>query len=360
MQSMWNGRRVLITGHTGFKGSWLALWLHRLGAKVAGYALAPETEPSHFNLLSLDELVEHHEGDIRDFDKLREVAREFRPEVVFHLAAQALVLPSYDRPKETFDVNVGGTVNVLEVVRELDSVAACIIVTSDKCYENKDVVWGYRESDPMGGSDPYSASKGAAEIVVESYRRSLYRTDEGKIGLASVRAGNVIGGGDWADYRIVPDCVRALGAGRPIVVRNPHSVRPWQHVLEPLGGYLLLAQRLMSHPAEYSGAWNFGPGASETVPVEQLVNRFVEAWGSGSVELQGDSSEPKHEARVLRLCIDKARYDLDWSPVLSGQEAVGWTAEWYQAWHEERTPVRDITLAQIDAYQSRTSLSLEP
>ncbi|MFC1654760.1 CDP-glucose 4,6-dehydratase, partial [Myxococcota bacterium] len=333
MQATWNGRRVLITGHTGFKGSWLALWLQHLGAEVAGYALAPETEPSHFELIALDQLVNHHQGDIRDIEKLRKVTSEFRPEVVIHMAAQALVLRSYDQPKETFDINIGGTVNVLEVVRELDSVSACIVVTSDKCYENKDFVWGYRENDRLGGSDPYSASKGAAEIVFEAYRRSVFQSGERQIGLATVRAGNVIGGGDWAEYRIVPDCVRALSAGRKIPVRNPQAVRPWQHVLEPLGGYLLLGQRLLTHPAEYSGAWNFGPGASEAVRVEQLVNQFVKAWGSGAVELNSGDEQPRKEARVLRLCTDKARYDLDWSPILSGPEAISWTADWYQAWH---------------------------
>lgn len=353
MQTLWKGRRVLVTGHTGFKGSWLALWLQRLGAEVAGYALAPDTQPCHFELVGLDNLVQHNEGDVRDFESLRRVARDFAPEVVFHLAAQALVLPSYDLPKETFDVNVGGTVNLLEVVRELDSVKACIIVTSDKCYENRDVVWGYREDDPLGGSDPYSASKGAAEIVVASYGRSFFSSGEPQVGLGAVRAGNVIGGGDWAKHRIVPDCVRALSADEKIVVRSPHSVRPWQHVLEPLGGYLLLGQGLMKQPAQYSGAWNFGPDGSEAVPVGELVSRFVDAWGSGGVELQGEGVERRHEARVLRLCTDKARYDLGWSPLLSGAETVAWTAKWYRAWHEGSGPLVDVTRAQIDAYQRR-------
>ena len=353
MHSTWNGRRVLITGHTGFKGSWLALWLQRLGAEVAGYALAPDTEPSHFGLIALDQLVRHHQGDIRDFEKFREVALGFRPEVVIHMAAQALVLRSYDLPKETFDVNIGGTVNILDVVRELDTVRACIIVTSDKCYENKESTEGYREDDRLGGSDPYSASKAAAEIVVEAYRRSFFRPEESHVGLASVRAGNVIGGGDWAEYRIVPDCVRALSTGKKIVVRNPRAIRPWQHVLEPLGGYLLLGQRLIEHPAEYSGAWNFGPGASETIRVEQLVNQFVEAWGSGAVELSDGDERPGRETGILRLRTDKAQKDLDWSPVLSGEEAIRWTVEWYQAWHAGNTPPRDVTLGQIDAYQNR-------
>ena len=348
-------RRVLVTGHTGFKGSWLSLWLHELGAQVAGLSLAPNTSPSHFELIGLQELIRHIEGDIRDRDAVNHAFKTAAPEIVFHLAAQPLVRDSYDDPKGTFDTNVGGTVNVLEAIRSSSSVKAVVIVTSDKCYENREWLWGYRENDPLGGHDPYSASKGAAEIVCSSYRRSFFdKNGRGPhLGCATARAGNVIGGGDWAKDRLIPDCIRALSDERPILVRNPHATRPWQHVLEPLSGYLFLAERLCEDPDRYAGAWNFGPVADEKMTVGELAERFITAWGSGEIETEKAESSAPHEASILRLSIDKAVSALNWCPVLPSANAIDWTVAWYRRWAKDPSRMRKHSLRDIREYEQR-------
>jgi len=346
-------KSVLVTGHTGFKGSWLSLWLHELGAKVTGLALPPNTAPSHFELIRLQDLITHTEGDIRNDEVVRRVFETAQPEIVFHLAAQPLVRDSYDDPKTTFDTNVGGTVNVLEAIRSCASVKAMVVVTSDKCYENKEWVWGYRENDPMGGHDPYSASKGAAEIICASYVQSFFAKNAlgPHIGFATARAGNVIGGGDWAKDRIIPDCIRALSEGEPIVVRNPHATRPWQHVLDPLSGYLLLAQRLLEDPERFSGSWNFGPMGNGHIPVIDLANKFITAWGAGNIQTIQTETNAPHEAHLLRLCIDKAMNELSWKPFLGGGDAIDWTVGWYKAWHMGDKDLRSLSLSQIRSFK---------
>ena len=343
------GRRVFVTGHTGFKGSWLSEWLLGLGAEVTGYALEPPTDPSLFAESGLAGRMGHTIGDVRDLEHLRGAILAARPEIVFHLAAQPLVRLSYDDPVYTYETNVMGTVNLLEAVRACPSVRAVIIVTSDKCYENRETGQAYREGDAMGGYDPYSSSKGCAELVTAAYRRSFFgkRSD---VRIASVRAGNVVGGGDWALDRIVPDCVRALQAGEPIIVRNPEAVRPWQHVLEPLSGYLHLAARLWTGESDLDGAWNFGPEEQGTVPVRQVVDRIVGAWGTGSWEMPVGHVVQPHEANLLALDIEKAITELKWHPLYPIERALDVTAEWYKARHEGADP-RQLTLADIQAYQ---------
>lgn len=325
---VFRGRRVLVTGHTGFKGSWLSLLLQMLGAEVMGYALDPAYEGSHFEQLGLASSIKHRVADIRDLDALRAAVDEFRPEIVFHLAAQALVRHSYADPKQTFDTNVQGAVNLLEAVRHCDSVSSLLFVTSDKCYENVEWVWGYRENDALGGHDPYSASKAAAEIVFSSYMRSFFAHRDG-IGVATARAGNVIGGGDWAADRIVPDCIRALQAGKPIVIRSPNATRPWQHVLEPLSGYLLLAARLFESGHAYDGAWNFGPPVGDVRTVLDVANTIVSKFGRGSVEVH-DPKNKQHEAHLLQLNSDKARQLLGWSTRWDYDKTLETTAGWYR------------------------------
>lgn len=327
-----SGRRILVTGETGFKGSWLALWLHELGADVQGVALPPRTAEDHFCVTGLQKIVHHEDTDIRDLAALKGVFERFRPEFVFHLAAQPLVRYSYADPKTTFDTNVGGSVNLLEAVRDTGSVRVLIYVTSDKCYRNREWVWGYRECDELGGSDPYSASKAAAELVFASYMESFFSKGR-TIGLASVRAGNVIGGGDWSVDRIVPDAIRSLREQRPVLIRNRSATRPWQHVLDPLYGYLVLAVRLAEDPARYSGAWNFGPDASCIRSVGDLVESVIGAWGSGSAESAPQIDAP-HEAKLLRLNCDKARHELCWHPLWDFERAVCETIHWYRKQHE--------------------------
>lgn len=324
----YKGKRVLVTGDTGFKGSWLSLWLRELGAEVAGYSLAPVAQDDHFNLLGLGNMIRHTTGDIRDLAALEAAFGDFKPEILFHLAAQSLVRVSYDAPKETFDTNVGGSVNVLEAVRKTPSLRSVIYVTSDKCYKNNEWLWGYRENDALGGHDPYSASKAAAEIVFSSYMDSFLARRKG-FGAASVRAGNVIGGGDWSHGRIVPDCIRALLERKPVEIRNPLSTRPWQHVLEPLAGYLLLGARLCEDTKTFSGAWNFGPEDGSVRTVKELADRICERWGSGSVIVSADASGP-HEAQLLRLNCDKARSVLGWRPRWGFATAVNETTDWYK------------------------------
>jgi CDP-glucose 4,6-dehydratase len=320
---------VLVTGDTGFKGSWLTLWLAEAGAEVYGYALPPEREADHFNALSLSNRIVHQNGDIRDRAGLGGFFERAQPEYVFHLAAQALVRRSYRDPKYTFDTNVGGSVNLLECVRETPSVKALVYITSDKCYRNKEWIWGYRENDELGGHDPYSASKAAAEHVFSAYADSFFRS-RADFGYATVRAGNVIGGGDWSEDRIVPDCVRALRDGEAIVLRKPQSTRPWQHVLEPLGGYLTLAAALAQNPTRYSGAWNFGPEGEAARSVLDLTQAIVSRWGSGKIEVQAATDDP-HEASLLHLNCDKAHQVLGWYPRWSFERTVAETVAWYRA-----------------------------
>ena len=322
------GRRVLVTGHTGFKGTWLTHWLLHLGAKVCGYALAPDPTRRHFVDTNLASQIDHIEADIRDYASLQAAFESFKPEVVFHLAAQPLVRLSYKEPRETIETNVQGSVNLMEAVRHSPSVRSLVYVTSDKCYENLEWVWGYRETDRLGGHDPYSASKGAAELLFESYRRSFFQ-ERVDLGVASARAGNVIGGGDFAEDRIVPDAMRALSKGESIGVRNPIATRPWQHVLEPLSGYLSLACQLLVDPQKYSGAWNFGPESEASRPVSQLVDAIIEAWGSGNYH---DASTPGavHEAGLLHLNCDKAHLELNWRPRWNFSRCIGETVKWYQ------------------------------
>jgi CDP-glucose 4,6-dehydratase len=351
----YRGKSVLVTGHTGFKGSWLALWLNELGAKVTGFALSPNTEPSHFGLIGLKTLVRHIEGDIRDLNAIERAFELAKPELVFHLAAQALVRDSYDDPKTTFDTNIGGTVNVLEAIRHCPTVKTVVIVTSDKCYENKEWVWGYRENDPMGGHDPYSASKGAAEIVCSAYRRSFF-DKEGRgphPGVATARAGNVIGGGDWAKDRIIPDCIRALSRGEPIIVRNPDATRPWQHVLDPLSGYLQLAVRLWENPEIVSGGWNFGPRTSDQITVRDLAERFIASWGKGAIHIPNTDKKAPHEAHLLQLSIEKAAFELKWKPILDSTSSIDWTVDWYKFWHEHNRNLQKLSVRQIRDFQKR-------
>ena len=349
----YEGKRVLVTGDTGFKGSWLALWLHELGAQVTGIALPPGTETSHFQLISLDTMIEHFDADIRYREVVGDIFNQVRPEIVFHLAAQALVRNSYDDPLTTFDTNIGGTVNVLEAIRQCPDVKAAVVITSDKCYENQEWVWGYREKDPLGGHDPYSASKGAVEIVSAAYLRSYFNVNGlgPHLGFATARAGNVIGGGDWAKDRIIPDCVRALADGKPIVIRNPRSTRPWQHVLDPLAGYLLLAMRLLENPEIFSGAWNFGPRTSDQITVAELAERFIKVWGSGTIREQHADESAPHEASLLNLNIDKAAFELKWQPVLDSSSAIDWTARWYKSWHEHKDNLQSLSVHQLHTYQ---------
>ncbi len=329
-RAFWHGRRILILGHTGFKGSWLGLWMHRMGASVAGLSLPPPTEPSLFRLAGLQEHVPTTYGDIRNLDVVIDTMRAWQPEIVFHLAAQALVRQSYREPLETYATNVMGTVHVLEAVRYVSSVRAVIVVTSDKCYENREWPWAYRETEALGGHDPYSSSKACAELVASAYRRSFFSTPGGRIvGIATARAGNVVGGGDWAADRLLPDCMQALSAGRSIAVRSPHAVRPWQHVLEPLCGYLLLGERLLDGPAAFGDAWNFGPAEADARPVAWIVACVVEQWGAAAA-WHVTTDEAPHEANHLKVDASRARARLGWQPRLRLRDALAWTVDWHR------------------------------
>jgi CDP-glucose 4,6-dehydratase len=351
------GRSVFVTGHTGFKGSWLSIWLHRLGAKVTGYSLAPPTDPSNFAASTLGGLLAgHYENDICESRCLETAIRQADPHVVFHLAAQPLVRRSYAAPRETFAVNVLGTATLLDAIRARDKPCVVVIVTSDKCYANREQPWGYRETDPLGGHDPYSASKAAVEIVAAAYRDSFFPPADlqrHQTPLATVRAGNVIGGGDWAKDRIVADIVRSLAAGHPVAVRNPRALRPWQHVLESLSGYLTLAAKMLGTPSpELCDAWNFGPLPGQDIPVAALVERFLAAWGKGNWT---DASDPRQpfEAKVLKLSVEKSISYLGWRPVWTADEAIGRTARWYRRFYEAgATNMLDACLKDIEAYEA--------
>jgi CDP-glucose 4,6-dehydratase len=347
----WEGKRVLVTGHTGFKGSWLSLWLQSAGAEVIGYALKPPTQPSLFEVAEVGQGMISVINDVRDLERLRNVFNEHQPEIVFHLAAQPLVRYSYIDPVETYSTNVMGTVNLLEAVRASDSVKAVVNVTSDKCYENREWVWGYRESEPMGGYDPYSNSKGCSELVTAAYRTSFFNSESYErhgVGLASVRAGNVIGGGDWAENRLIPDIMNAISLGKPVNIRNPHAIRPWQHVLEPLTGYMLLAQNLYEKGPVYAEAWNFGPNDGDAKSVQWIVEQLTKKWGEG-VNWVLDEGDHPHEANYLRLDCAKAKSRLDWQPKWHLENALDAIVDWYRGYLSGQN-IKELTLAQIGFY----------
>ena len=347
-RGFWKGKNVFLTGHTGFKGGWFSLWLMRCGARVSGYALPPAHEDGIYIAARVGSGLHTTAGDIRDAGMLKEAMAAAAPEIVFHLAAQPLVRASYANPTETYDVNVMGTVNFLEAVRATPSVRVAVIITSDKCYDNREWPWGYRESDPMGGGDPYSSSKGCVELVTAAYRRSFFT--DGRVAVATARAGNVIGGGDWADDRLVPDMARAWSLRKPLHVRFPGAIRPWQHVLEPLHGYMMLAERLWGGGQEFSEGWNFGPRDGDAWPVGNLVARAAAVWGEGAV-WKTDKKDHPHEARFLKLDCSKARTELGWAPLLDLETTLAWTAAWYLAQHGAATDMGEFTQQQVEQYE---------
>ncbi len=345
--TFWRGKRVFLTGHTGFKGSWLALWLQQLGADVTGFALAPHTQPNLFELTHLNTRIHSLMGDVRDLAQLKQAILNAKPDIIFHLAAQSLVRPSYQDPVGTYQTNVMGTVNLLEAMRAATTAKVLINVTTDKCYENKEWFWGYREVDPMGGYDPYSSSKGCAELVTAAYRRSFLDVTSGK-SIATVRAGNIIGGGDWSQDRLIPDMIAALSQGKKAVIRYPQAIRPWQHVLEPVSGYLLLAEKMWDQPAEFAQAWNFGPHEKDCRSVSYIADHVCALWGKNTAwELS--AIEHVHEAKFLKLDISKAAALLEWRPRWSLEEALAKTVAWYQAVGDGEEAAA-MTLQQIGEY----------
>lgn len=351
--AFWKDKKVFLTGCTGFKGSWLALWLRKLGAEVIGYSLPPPTDPSLFELARVGKLIQCIEGDIRDIEMLNKTILAHKPDIVIHMAAQSLVLPSYSDPLTTYSTNIMGTAHLLEAVRRCESARVVVNVTSDKCYENHGEGRRFRETDAMGGSDPYSSSKGCAELVTTAYRRSFFSGSgsQGRsVAIATARAGNVIGGGDWSSYRLVPDVVRAFLADKPAIIRNPEASRPWQHVLEPLGGYLRLAERMWQESTTFSEAWNFGPTEQDTRPVSWVTDELARLWG-GHARWEKDASSHSIEAVSLRLDCTKAKSGLGWYPRLNLSDALAWTVEWYKA-YGTHTDMRLMTEKQIDRYQN--------
>ena len=346
--------KVLITGHTGFKGAWLALWLKQLGAKVSGFALAPEDgETSLYNLAGVEEGLDSMIGDLRDQQAVNAAFAKCNPDIVLHLAAQSLVRRSYQQPVETYATNVMGTVHVLEAARTAANLKALVVVTTDKCYRNLEQHEGYQEDDAMGGADPYSSSKGCAELVVEAYRRSFFSTGSGAL-IASARAGNVIGGGDWCEDRLVPDIAKAIANDMPVVIRNPDAIRPWQHVLEPLRGYLMLAARLMAGQREFAEGWNFGPNDDDAIPVGALAQKIISHWGKGTLSLQSDDDAP-HEAGILKLNIAKSRSKLGYHPVLDINAAIALSADWYRAYLDDPASAALLCQGQINSYMEQIS-----
>jgi len=349
----WKNRKVLLTGHTGFKGSWLSLWLQRMGANVIGYSLPPPTTPNLFELANLEKKIVSIIGDIRDLKNIQTVIADHQPEIVFHLAAQSLVAYSYENPVETYSTNVMGTINVLESVRLSKCARVVIIVTSDKCYRNNEWIWGYREDEPMGGYDPYSSSKGCAELITAAYRNSYFSkintAVDHEANIATARAGNVIGGGDWAENRLIPDIMKAVMEGRVVVIRNPDAVRPWQHVLEPLSGYLILGERLWSQGKNYAEAWNFGPHDKDAKPVSWVVEWVTKNWGEGA-RWELDHHRHPHEAKILKLDSSKAKAFLEWSPKWDIPTALEKTVEWYKSYKLGKN-MGLFTEAQISSYE---------
>ena len=351
-KNFWNGKKVLITGHTGFKGSWMSLWLQKKGAHITGYALPPPTTPSFFETGNIEKDMISITGDVRDLQHLKTVVEKHRPEIIIHMAAQPIVRYSYSNPIETFSTNIMGTVNVLETVRQTDSVKVVLIITSDKCYDNKEWLWGYRENDPMGGHDPYSSSKGCAELITSAFRRSYFSKDNFKehgVAVASARAGNVIGGGDWGHDRLVPDIMRAIMENQPVLIRNPHAHRPWQHVLEPLSGYMCLIKKLWENGEEFTGGWNFGPEDSDCKPVSWIMKNLDHLW-DGSINWKLDSADNPHEATYLKLDCSKAKKLLGWFPKLKLATALEWVAEWYSIYFNSKN-IREISEKQISRYE---------
>lgn len=357
--SFWQGKKVFLTGHTGFKGSWLALWLQMMGAKLLGYALEPPTQPNLFELASVGNDMISIIGDIKNQEYLTKIITDFQPEIVFHLAAQPLVRESYQNPVETYTTNVMGTVHLLEAIRQVKTIRSVVIITSDKCYENKEWVWGYRENDPMGGYDPYSSSKGCAELVTAAYRNSFFHPEkylEHQVGIATARAGNVIGGGDWAVDRLVPDILKSCIANQPILIRNPHAIRPWQHVLDPLHGYLILAENLYQQGAMFSQGWNFGPDDTDVKPVSWLVEQLLLLWG-GKINWQYDQSNQPHEANLLKLDCSKARVKLGWQPKIKLEFALSWVVDWFKSYQVGKD-MRSVTESQINNFINNNFMEL--
>jgi len=354
-KSIWKNKKVLVTGHTGFKGSWLSIWLTMMGAEVIGYALAPNTKRDNFVLTKLENKITNIIDDIRDFQNLMDVFSHHQPEFVFHLAAQPLVRESYINPKETFDINIGGTVNVLECCRLTDSVKVIINISTDKCYENKEWVWGYRENDRLGGYDPYSSSKSGSEIATAAYRQSFFNPEKIMVhrkSIASVRAGNVIGGGDWQTDRLIPDCIRSLENNEPVIIRNPFAIRPWQHVLEPIYGYLLLAEKMYMNPGQYCDSWNFGPNEESMKSVGDISDLVIQNWGSGTWQDQS-KHDSLHETKILKLDISKVKTYLKWNPTWDIDIAVKATVDWYQGYKEK--DMFKFCSAQIKSYMDDKS-----
>jgi CDP-glucose 4,6-dehydratase len=352
-KNFWQDKTILVTGHTGFKGSWLSLWLQQMGAKVIGYSLEPPTEPSIFKAANVGQNMTSIQGDVLNAVQLRDVMATYRPSIVFHLAAQALVRRSYQDPLETLAVNVMGTANVLDAVRHSSSdVKVLLNITSDKCYENKEWEWGYREDEPMGGYDPYSSSKGCAELVTAAFRKSYFSANGMTTSIATARAGNVFGGGDWAEDRLIPDCIKAINRCDQIVIRSPGAVRPWQHVLEPIRGYLLLAEQLWENGADYAEGWNFGPGDDGARPVHWVVNKLCNLWGEAASWQVGEQTG-MHEARLLKLDCSKAKYRLGWKPRWELQQGLQKTVDWYKAYFHGEDMLH-VTLKQIMDYSEQT------
>jgi CDP-glucose 4,6-dehydratase len=350
-KEFWKNRRVLITGHTGFKGSWLLLWLKHLGAEVTGFSLEAPTTPSLFEATNIDKDFNHVIGDIRNLNSLFECINTFAPELVIHMAAQSLVFDSYIDPVSTYQSNVMGTINLFEAIRKTDSVKAVLNITTDKCYENKEWIWGYKETDPLGGYDPYSSSKACSEIISESYRQSFF-SSKGVL-MATARAGNVIGGGDWSDNRIIPDAIRSFSQGRPLIVRSPLSIRPWQHVLEPISGYLAICQKLINGEDQFASSWNFGPNYSDNREVSILADLMVDNWG-GDAKWELDKKEHYHEAQQLKLDCSKSNFYLKWSPKWALDVSVDKTISWYKAFYNGQD-MNEFSLKQILEYQEKCS-----
>ena len=352
-RSFWKDKKVFITGCTGFKGSWLSLWLQSIGTHVVGYSLSPPTKPNLFEVANVADGMCSINGDVRDLERFKAIIAENQPEIIVHMAAQSLVRFSYDNPLETYTTNVIGTANVLEAVRHSGCVRVVIIVTSDKCYKNNEWIWGYRENEPIGGHDPYSSSKGCAEIITSAYRHSYFPVenyDRHNVAIASARAGNVIGGGDWSADRLIPDIMKAFMEKQPVIVRNPNAVRPWQHVLEPLNGYLCLIEKLWTNGAEFSSGWNYGPNDEDAKPVSYIVERMVSLWGEG-VHWEQDAGEHPHEAHYLKLDCSKAKNLLGWSPKLNLSTTLEWIVEWYKSYQQNRN-MRHLMETEILRYEN--------